>query len=431
MPAAMPETARRTRPESEMPEPALHDDLPAQRLREDFPALAARAGCPPLVYLDNAATTQKPASVIEAVARYQREGSGNVSRGAHALAARAGAVYEEARAAVQRLLHAAAPEEIVFTSGCTAAINLVAYAWGDENVGPGDEVVVTRLEHHSNLLPWQRLCERRRARLRLVSLDDAGEIRLDELAAMLSERTRLVAVAHVSNSLGSVSPLREILALVRRSGARVLVDGAQAVARLPVDVRDLDCDFYAFSAHKMYAPTGIGALYARRELLENMSPFLTGGGMVEAVGAESSTYASVPSRFEAGTPHVEGAVGLARAIEYLEALGLERIMRHDQHLTRFARATLRRVPGLRLIGEPKTPLGVVSFVIDDVHAHDVSTIVDQAGVALRAGHHCASLAVAHFGVPATLRASFAVYNTEADVLALERALAEVREVFGS
>jgi cysteine desulfurase/selenocysteine lyase len=414
-----------------MPEPAALHDFPAERLREDFPALAASVARPPLVYLDNAATTQKPATVIEAVARYQREGCGNVNRGAHALAARASAVYEEARAAVQRLLHAPASEEIVFTSGCTAAINLVAHAWGDENVGPGDEVVVTRLEHHSNLLPWQRLCERRRARLRLISLDDSGEIRLDELAAVLSERTRLVAVGHVSNSIGGVNPLGEILALARSSGARVLVDGAQAVARLPVDVRELDCDFYAFSAHKMYGPTGIGALYARREVLEGMSPFLTGGGMVDSVGAESSSYAGVPWRFEAGTPNVEGAVGLACAIEYLEALGLDRVMQHDEHLTRFARATLRRVPGLTLIGEPKAPIGAVSFVIDEVHAHDVSTILDEAGVALRAGHHCASLAVAHFGVPATLRASFAVYNTEADVLALERALGKVREVFGA
>jgi cysteine desulfurase/selenocysteine lyase len=407
-----------------------HDDFPAERLREDFPALARPSPLPPLIYLDNAATTQKPASVIEAVASYQRQGSGNVNRGAHALAARASVVYEEARVAVQRLLRAPTPEEIVFTSGCTAAINLVAHAWGDEHVGPGDEVVVTRLEHHSNLLPWQRLCERRRARLRLVPLDEAGEIRLDELAAVLSDKTRLVAVAHVSNSLGGVSPLREIVALARRSGARVLVDGAQAVARLPVDVREIDCDFYAFSGHKLYGPTGIGALYARRELLERMPPFLAGGGMVDQVGGESSSYAGVPARFEAGTPNVEGAVGLRRAIEYLEALGLDRVMRHDRELTRFARATLRRVPGVRLIGEPKIPLGVVSFVIDDVHAHDVSTILDQAGVAVRAGHHCASLAVAHFGVPATLRASFAVYNTEADVLALERALGGVREVFG-
>jgi cysteine desulfurase / selenocysteine lyase len=412
------------------PNDDFDDAFPAARFREDFPALAPGITGRSRIYLDNAATTQKPECVIEAVASYCRHGTGNVNRGAHTLAARASTAYEAARAAVQRLLHAESPDEIVFTSGCTAAINLVAHAWGDDNVGAGDEVVVTRLEHHSNLLPWQRLCERRRARLRVVPLNDAGDIRLDELADCLSDRTRLVAVAHVSNSIGGVSPVREIVGLGRRVGARVLVDGAQAVARAPVDVRELGCDFYAFSGHKLYGPSGIGALYARRELLERMPPFLTGGGMVESVGAEHSTYAAVPWRFEAGTPNVEGAVGLARAIEYLEAAGLERVMQHDQQLTRFTRSTLARVPGLRLIGDPESALGVVSFVIDDVHAHDVSTIVDQAGVALRAGHHCASLALAHFGVPATLRASFALYNTRSDILALERALSAVRELFG-
>jgi cysteine desulfurase/selenocysteine lyase len=406
------------------------DGFPAARFREDFPALAASVSGERRVYLDNAATTQKPNCVIDAVANYYRGGAGNVNRGAHALGARASTLYEAARAAVQRLLHAGAPEEIVLTSGCTAGINLIARAWGDENVAAGDEVVVTRLEHHSNLLPWQRLCERRGARLRLVPLTDKGDIRIDVLADLLSERTRLVAVAHVSNSIGGVSPVREIVRLAERVGARVLVDGAQAVSRKPVDVRELGCDFYAFSGHKIYGPAGIGAVYARRELLERMPPFLTGGGMVEEVGDERSTYLHPPSRFEPGTPNVEGAVGLTRAIEYLEAAGIERVMQHDEQLTRYARRTLERVPGLRLIGDPERPLGVVSFVFDDVHAHDVSSIVDQAGVAVRAGHHCAALALAHFAVPATLRASFALYNTTSDILALARALSTVREVFG-
>jgi cysteine desulfurase/selenocysteine lyase len=409
---------------------ADEDDFPAERFRNDFPALARDGAGRALVYLDSAATTQRPDCVIDAVAAYLREGTGNVNRGAHRLAARASTAYEAARAAVQRLLHAASPEEIVFTSGCTAAINLVAHTWGEANVSVGDEVLVSRLEHHSNLLPWQQLCERRRARLRLVSLTEAGEISLDDLAAGLTSRTRLIAVAHVSNVTGGVSPVREIVALARRVGARVLVDGAQAVSRQAVNVRELGCDFYAFSGHKVYGPGGIGALYARSELLARMPPFLTGGGMVELVGADGSTYAAAPTRFEAGTPNVEGAIGLARAIEYLQAAGVDRVMHHDQRLTRHARATLARVPGVRLIGDPASAIGVVSFVLEGVHAHDVSTILDQAGVAVRAGHHCASLVLAHFGVQATLRASFGLYNTASDIQALERALGTARELFG-
>jgi cysteine desulfurase/selenocysteine lyase len=401
-----------------------------ERVRLDFPALGERVGGVPLVYLDNAATTQKPEVVIDAVSRAYRQGMANVNRGAHALAARASTAYESARASVRQLLNAEFCDEIVLSSGCTAAINLVAYAWGDEHVAPGDELIATALEHHSNLLPWQRLCERRRARLRVVPLTTAGEIDLEQLDAALSARTRLVAVTHISNVTGGESPLREIVALCRRVGARVLVDGAQAVPRRSVDVRALGCDFYAFSGHKAYGPSGIGALYASRPSLRQMGPFLTGGGMVESVEAERSSYAAAPARFEAGTPNLEGAIGLERAIGYLTTLGLDAVRAHDQALTRYARAELARVPGVRLIGDPVSPIGVVSFVLDDVHAHDVSTIVDQAGVAVRAGHHCASLALQHFGVAATLRASFAVYNTRADVDALVLALARVRQVFG-
>jgi cysteine desulfurase/selenocysteine lyase len=402
----------------------------AERVRLDFPALAERAGGVPLVYLDNAATTQKPEAVIDAVARAYRLGVANVHRGAHALGARASDAYESARASVRRLLKAEFNDEIVLSSGCTAAINLVAYAWGDEHVSPGDELIATALEHHSNLLPWQRLCERRGARLRVIPLTGAGEIDLERLEGALSARTRLVAVTHVSNVTGGESPLREIVALCRRVGARVLVDGAQAVSRLAVDVRALGCDFYAFSGHKAYGPSGIGGLYATRPALRQMAPFLTGGGMVESVDAERSIYAAAPARFEAGTPNLEGAIGLECAIAYLTALGLDAVRAHDELLTGYARAALARVPGVRLIGDPARPIGVVSFVVDDVHAHDVSTIVDQAGVAVRAGHHCASLALQHFGVAATLRASFAVYNTRADVDALVLALARVRQVFG-
>jgi cysteine desulfurase/selenocysteine lyase len=402
----------------------------AERVRLDFPALGAGVAGVPLVYLDNAATTQKPEAVIEAVALAYRSGMANVNRGAHALAARASAAHESARGSVQRLLNAEFSDEIILSSGCTTAINLVAYAWGDEHVGPGDEVLTTALEHHSNLLPWQRLCERRRARLRVVSLTATGEIDLEQLEAALSDRTRLVAVTHVSNITGGESPLSEVIALARRVGARVLVDGAQAAPRLPVDVRALGCDFYTFAGHKAYGPSGIGALYAARPVLRRMGPFMTGGGMVESVEPERAIYASAPARFEAGTPNLEGAIGLERAIGYLGSLGMPAVRAHDEALTRYARTALERVPGVRLIGAPARPIGVVSFVLDDVHAHDVSTIVDQAGVAVRAGHHCASLVLQHFGVAATLRASFAVYNTRADVDALVAALARVREVFG-
>lgn len=396
--------------------------------RLDFPALVPRSDGTRLVYLDSAATTQKPECVIEAVAAYYRQGVGNVQRGAHALGARASAAHEAAREATRRLLGARGADEIVLTSGCTAAINLVAYAYGDEHVGPGDEVLVSTLEHHSNLLPWQRLCERRGARLRLWPPNAAGELELHGLDEHLSERTRLVAVAHVSNSVGGESPVRAVVERAARVGARVLVDGAQAAGRRPVDVQALGCDFYVVAGHKLYGPAGIGALYGRRELLAKMAPPFTGGGMVDEVGVGRSSFAEVPRRFEPGTPNVEGAVGLSRAIEYLEALGLALVMQHDRELTRYARRVLAQVPGLTLLGEPAHPLGVVSFVLEDMHPHDVSTIVDQAGVAVRAGHHCASLAHAHFGVLASLRASFGLYNTRADVDALVAALSRAREV---
>jgi len=406
------------------------EPLPAERLRLDFPALQPRSDGTRLVYLDSAATTQKPACVIDAVTNYYRQGVGNVQRGAHALGARASEAHESARAAVQRLLGARRADEVVLTSGCTAAINLVAYAYGDEHVQSGDEVLVSALEHHSNLLPWQRLCERRGARLRLWMPNAAGELDPDALEALVTERTRLIAVAHVTNSVGSESPLGQVVERARRVGARVLVDGAQAAGRCPIDVSALGCDFYALSGHKLYGPAGIGALYGRRELLAAMPPLFSGGGMVDEVGAQGSSFAEVPRRFEAGTPNVEGAVGLARAIEYLEALGLDRVLEHDLELTRQARAALAGVPGLVLLGAPARALGVVSFVLGDMHPHDVSTVLDQAGIALRAGHHCASLAHAFFGVTASLRASFGLYNTPADVAALVAALGRAREVLG-
>jgi cysteine desulfurase / selenocysteine lyase len=406
------------------------DELAAERSRRDFPALAAAPpGLPRLVYLDNAATTQKPESVIDAIASYYRSGVANAHRGAHRLGAHASAAYEAARVEVQRLIGAEHPDEIVLTSGCTAAINLVARTFGDARVSAGDDVIVTTLEHHANLLPWQLLCERRGARLRVLPASAQGEPRLDVLESWLTPRTRLVAVTHVANTTGGVSPIGEIVGLAARVGARVLVDGAQAVARMAVDVRALGCDFYAFSGHKLYGPAGIGVLYGRRELLAGMGPFLAGGGMVDRVTPAASTYAAVPRRFEAGTPNVEGAIGLARAIEYVRAAGIERVARHDEALTLYARQRLAAVPGVRLVGVPRSAIGVVSFVMDGVHPHDVSTVVDDAGVAVRAGHHCAQLCMQHFGVQATVRASFALYNTRADIDALCAALARAREIF--
>jgi cysteine desulfurase/selenocysteine lyase len=415
-----------------MPEPRnVASGWDAALRRRDFPALAQRIHGQPLVYLDNAATVQKPQCVLDELMRCYTECCANVERGAHTLGERATQAYVDARRTVQHFLNAGAPEEIVWTSGCTAAINLVARAWGDAHVGPGDEVIVSTLEHHSNLLPWQQLCQRRGARLRLIPLNERGELRLDRYAEWLSPRTRLVAIAHVSNALGTLNPVAEIVRLAHAAGARVLVDGAQAVARQPVDVRALGCDFYAFSAHKLYAPFGLGVLYARAELLEQMPPLFSGGGMVDRVDAESASFAPVPRRFDAGTPHLAGVMGLARAIEYLNELGLDAVQRHEQGLLDYARRTLQAVQGVRLIGTAEQALGVVSFAYGDVHPHDVSTILDQQGVAVRAGHHCAQLVMRHFGVPGTVRASFALYNVAADVDALVSGLGRVREVFGA
>jgi len=404
--------------------------LDVEALRSQFPALSQLVHGQPLVYLDNAATVQKPACVLEELLRCYTESCANVNRGAHTLGERATEGYERARSTVQRFLHAASSEELVFTSGCTAAINLVAHGWGDRHVRQGDEVIVTGLEHHSNLLPWRELCRRRGARLRSVPIDEQGRLDLEAYARLLGPRTRLVAVAHVSNVLGTLTPLRELAGLAHAAGARILVDGAQAVARTAVDVQALDCDFYAFSGHKLYGPFGIGVLWGRRELLESTEPVFTGGGMVEELSAERASYRPLPARLEAGTPNVSGALGLGRAIEWLEQIGLERVEAHERELLSHARAVLAELPGVRLLGSAEPALGVVSFVLEGVHAHDLSTILDQAGIAVRAGHHCAQPVMQRFGVPAALRASFAVYNTRAEIDALVAGLRRAREVFG-
>jgi cysteine desulfurase/selenocysteine lyase len=407
------------------------EGLRIEELRAEFPALSQQINGHPLVYLDNAATVQKPACVLEAVLRCYTQSCANVHRGAHTLAERASEGYEQARRAVQRLLHAPSADEIVFTSGCTAAINLVARGWGDRHVGRGDEILVSGLEHHSNLLPWQELCQRRGATLRSIPLDAEGRLDLEGYARLLGPRTRLVAVAHVSNALGTVNPIAELARLAHAAGARILVDGAQAVARCPVDVAQLDSDFYAFSGHKLYGPFGLGVLHARRELLDSMHPPVTGGGMVDQVEAERSSYAAPPRRFEAGTPNLSAALGLERAIVWLEELGLQRVMAHERELLAYARTVLSQLPGVRLIGGAQPALGVVSLVLGSVHAHDVSTVLDSKGIAVRAGHHCAQPVMRHFGVPATVRASFAVYNTHAEIDALAQGLERARELFGA
>jgi len=404
--------------------------LDVKRLREDFPILhqTVRDGRP-LVYLDNAATTQKPRAVIDAIRRYYERDNANIHRGVHELSERATAAYEGARALVQRFIGASSPREIIFTRGTTEAINLVAQSFARPRVRPGDEILISTMEHHSNIVPWQMLCEQTGAVLRVVPIDDRGDLVMDELAARLSERTRLLALVHVSNALGTVNPVREIVALAHERGVPVLLDGAQAVAHARVDVRDLGCDFYAFSGHKLYGPTGIGVLYGRSELLEAMPPWQGGGDMIASVTFEKTTYNTLPYKFEAGTPHIAGGIGLGAAIEYVNAVGLDAIAAYEAELLDYATRGVSSVPGVRLIGTARRKSGVVSFVVNGVHAHDVGTILDQEGVAIRTGHHCAQPVMERFGVPATARASLALYNTRDDVDALVAALRKVAEVF--
>jgi cysteine desulfurase/selenocysteine lyase len=404
-------------------------ELEVARLRADFPALDQKVYGKPLVYLDSAASTQKPRVVIDTLARFYAEDYANVHRGVYALAERATRAYEAGREAVRRLLNAPASREIVLLRGTTEAINLVAWSFGRSRVGAGDEILITAMEHHSNIVPWQMLCAERRARLVVAPIDDDGTLILDELERLVGPRTKLVSLVHVSNALGTVNPVREVVEIAHAQGARVLVDGAQAVARMPVDVRALGCDFYAFSGHKVYGPSGIGALWGSAELLEAMPPWQGGGEMIETVTFEKTTYAPIPYRFEAGTPHIAGPVGLAAAIDYLEAAGVDRVALHEHALLAYATDALREIPGIRLIGTAPEKAGALSFVLDGIHAHDVGTVLDREGVAVRSGHHCAQPVMQRFGVPATVRASFGIYNTREDVDALVRGLRAAVEVF--
>ena len=401
-----------------------------ERIRKDFPILYQEVHGKPLVYLDNAATAQKPQVVIDALAEYYAAGNSNVHRGLHRLSERATEAYEGARAQTQHFLNAAHPREIVFVRGTTEGINLVAQTYGRRAVGAGDDVVITALEHHSNIVPWQMLCEEKGAALRVAPIDDVGEVDLEAYEELLGERTRVVAVAHVSNALGTIVPVKRMIEAAHRRGIPVLVDGAQAAPHLRVDVRALDCDFYTFSGHKTYGPTGIGVLYGKTALLESMPPFQGGGDMIKSVSFEKTVYNDLPYKFEAGTPHIAGAIGLGVALEYLEGLGLDRIAVYEHELLAYATERLASLSGLRLVGTAREKAAVLSFLVEGIHAHDVGSILDRDGIAVRAGHHCAMPVMTRFGVAATTRASLALYNTREEIDALARGLGKVREVFG-
>ncbi|TVT49642.1 MAG: cysteine desulfurase [Denitromonas halophila] len=398
---------------------------------DDFPILARPVHGRRLAYLDNGATTQKPTAVIEAEARFYRESNANIHRGVHWLSQHATELYDAARATVQRFIGAARADEIIFTRGTTEAINLVANTWGRKQLTAGDEILITTLEHHSNIVPWQMLCEQTGAVLKVAPVNEIGEVELDGFDALLSPRTRLVAITHISNALGSINPVAEMVEHAHAVGAVVLVDGAQAVAHQAVDMQALGCDFYAFSGHKLYGPTGIGVLYGRAELLADMPPWQGGGDMIRTVSFERSTYAEAPQRFEAGTPNIAGAVALAAAIDYVQALGMDRIVAHEHALLEHATAALSAIPGLRMVGTAAHKAGILSFMIEHIHPHDLGTILDSEGVAIRAGHHCAMPLMTRFGIPGTARASLAVYNNETDIAALVTAIDKAQTLFGT
>ncbi|MCB1953781.1 MAG: cysteine desulfurase [Zoogloeaceae bacterium] len=398
---------------------------------DDFPILARPVHGRRLAYLDNGATTQKPNAVIEAEARFYRESNANIHRGVHWLSQHATELYDDARATVQRFIGAARADEIVFTRGTTEAINLVANTWGRKQLTAGDEILITTLEHHSNIVPWQMLCEQTGAVLKVAPVNEIGEVELAGFDALLSPRTRLVAITHISNALGTINPVAEMVEHAHAVGAVVLVDGAQAVAHQAVDVQALGCDFYAFSGHKLYGPTGIGVLYGRAELLAAMPPWQGGGDMIRTVSFERSTYAEAPQRFEAGTPNIAGAVALAAAIDYVQALGMKRIVAHEHALLEHATAALRAIPGLRMVGTAANKAGILSFMIEHIHPHDLGTILDSEGVAIRAGHHCAMPLMTRFGIPGTARASLAIYNDETDIAALVTAIEKAQALFGT
>jgi len=400
-----------------------------ERVRRDFPILHRPVRGRQLVYLDNAATTQKPRQVIDRLVRYYEEENSNVHRGVHYLSEVATAAYEGSRSVIQRFLNARSEKEIVITRGTTEGINLVAQTWGRQNVREGDEIVITAIEHHSNIVPWQMLCAEKGATLRVAPVNDEGEVVVEEFAKLLNERTKIVAFGHASNALGTINPVRQMTQLAHDAGAIVIIDGAQGVPHLPIDVQEIGCDFYAFSGHKVYGPTGIGALYGRESLLEAMPPWMGGGDMILSVSFEKTTYNALPYKFEAGTPNIADTIALATALEYVAALGLDNIAAHEHELLTYATDRLQEIDGLRIIGTARQKASVISFTLEGVHPHDIGTILDQEGIAIRTGHHCAQPLMMRFNVPATGRASFGVYNTRAEADALVDGLRKVIEVF--
>ena len=401
-----------------------------ESVRRDFPVLNQTVHGKPLVYLDNAATTQKPLAVIDAIEQYYRRDNSNIHRGVHALSERATEHYERVRVQAQKFLNAGNPKEIIFVRGTTEAINLVAQTYGRKNVGAGDEVLITGLEHHSNIVPWQMLCEEKGGRLRVAPINDRGELELGEFEKLLGPKTKMVAISHLSNALGTINPVSEMVRMAHARKIPVLVDGAQAAPRMTVDVRELDCDFYAISGHKMYGPTGIGVLYGKTELLEAMPPYQGGGDMIASVTFDKTVYNRLPYKFEAGTPNIADTIGLGAAIDYLERLSLENIERHEHDLLSYATRQVTAIPGVDIVGTARTKAGVLSFTMGPIHPHDIGTILDREGIAVRTGHHCAQPVMQRFGIPATVRASFGLYNTRQEVDALAAGIRKVIEVLG-
>ena len=403
--------------------------LDVEAVRRDFPALHQQVNDRPLVYLDSGASSQKPDQVIEALNNYERHDHSNVHRGVHTLSQRATEAYEASRTKVQQFINAGSVKEVVFTRGTTEAINLVAQSYGRANLRSDDEVLITEMEHHANIVPWQLLCEQTGAKLKVVPFDDTGVLEMSRLKDQLTEKTRIVAVTHVSNALGTVNPVGQIIQLAHDAGAVVLVDGAQAIPHGPVDVTALECDFYTFSGHKVYGPTGIGVLYGKEFLLEAMPPWQGGGDMIKTVSFDETTYNDLPYKFEAGTPHIAGAIGLGAAVDYVAALGPDRIAVHEHHLINYATERANAEKDMQIFGQAPDKAGILSFVLDGIHPHDIGTILDHEGVAIRTGHHCAMPVMTHYGVSATARASFGPYNTIDEIDALFRAMEKVREVF--
>ncbi len=405
------------------------DALDVDLIRADFPILSRRIHGRPLVYLDNAATTQKPRIVIDALTEYYTTTNANIHRGVHLLSESATQAHERARKTVQTFLNAKESSEVIFVRGATEAINLVASSYGRQHVGPGDEILITAMEHHSNIVPWQILCDEKGARLRVAPISDDGELLINEFAKLLNSKTKLVAVTQVSNVLGTVNSVAQLVKLSHHRNVPVLVDGAQAVLHGAVDVRALDCDFYAFSGHKIYGPTGIGVLYGKRALLDAMPPYQGGGDMIRSVSFAKTIYNELPYKFEAGTPDIAGAIGLGAALDYVTSIGLDEIANHERGLLAYATSALQSIPGLRVIGTSREKSSVLSFVIEDIHPHDIGTILDKEGIAVRTGHHCAQPLMQRFGIPATARASLAMYNTTAEIDALVTGIDKVRGIF--